>query len=75
MDRLLRLYAKYAQAFIDNIVIFSNIAKEHLRYLETLFSLFVEKNIAILAAKSFIGYPNVELLGFRVNSLGLTTTA
>ncbi|RWA09357.1 hypothetical protein EKO27_g5767 [Xylaria grammica] len=35
--------------------------------------MFREKNIAFLAKKSFLGYPSVELLGFRVDGLGIST--
>ncbi|EAQ86812.1 hypothetical protein CHGG_08065 [Chaetomium globosum CBS 148.51] len=75
MDQLLNPHAEYARAFIDDIVIFSNDAEDHLKHLERIFRLFHDKNVAIAPTKSFIGYPSVELLGFRVNSLGLTTTA
>ncbi|EAQ84379.1 hypothetical protein CHGG_08393 [Chaetomium globosum CBS 148.51] len=75
MDQLLKPHAEYARAFIDDIVIFSNDAEDHLKHLERIFRLFHDKNVAIAPTKSFIGYPSVELLGFRVDSLGLTTTA
>lgn len=75
MDRLLQGRAHFCRAFIDDIVIFSDTAEDHLRHLRDIFRLFTSKNIAISPAKSYIGYPNVELLGFRVDNLGLTTTA
>ncbi len=75
MDRLLCPYALYARAFIDDIVIFSDIADDYAKHLEALFQLFCDKNIAIALAKLYVGYPSVELLGFYVDSLGLTTTA
>lgn len=75
MDQLLKPFAGFARAFIDDIVIFSDTAEDHLRHLKRLFRLFTDKNIAISPTKSYIGYPGVELLGFRVDSLGLTTTA
>jgi hypothetical protein len=75
MDQLLKPHAKYARAFVDDIVIFSDNAEDHLKHLRRLFQLFCDKNVAIAPSKSYIAYPNVELLGFRVDSLGLTTTA
>ena len=74
MDRLLRPYACFARAFIDDIVIFSDTAEDHLRDLDAVFKTFSRKNIAISPTKSFIGYPSVELLRFYVDSFGLTTT-
>jgi hypothetical protein len=75
MDRLLASHSGYCRAFIDDIVIYSDTADDHLRHLRTIFALFRKKNIAISPTKSYLGYPNVELLGFRVDSLGLTNTA
>ena len=38
-----------------------------------LFDIFLRYNISIKTTKSFLNYPDVGLLGQRVNSLGLTT--
>jgi len=73
MDRLL-LKHPYCRAFIDDIVIYSDMKGDHLQHLATIFSLFQSKNLSTAPKKSFIGYPGVELLGFRVDGLGLTTT-
>ena len=74
IDRLLDKHFYYYKAFIDNIIIFSNNVEQYKQYLKTIFWLFLSKNIAISPAKSYIAYLDIELLGFRVNSLGLTTT-
>ncbi|KAL2017179.1 hypothetical protein VTK56DRAFT_2499 [Thermocarpiscus australiensis] len=74
MDRLLHKHSHYCSAFIHDIVIFSDNAEDHIKHLRTIFALFRSKNIAISPKKSYIGYPNVELLGFRVDGLGLITT-
>ena len=39
-----------------------------------LFAILVKWNVSLAPAKTFLGYPDVQLLGQRVNSLGLTTT-
>lgn len=75
MDRLFRSHSHYCRAFIDDIIIFSNTYDDHVKHLNTIFGLFQERNIAMSPKKSFIGYPSVELLGFRVDSLGMSTTA
>ncbi|KAG5810041.1 hypothetical protein H9Q74_014111 [Fusarium xylarioides] len=75
MDRLLRPYRSFCRAFIDDIVIFSKSAAEHARHMDTLFGLFVSKNLSISPTKSWIGYPSAQVLGFRVDALGLSTTA
>ena len=74
IDRLLDKYSYYYKAFINDIIIFSNNVEQYEQYLKTIFQLFLSKNIAISPIKLYIAYLDVELLGFRVNSLGLTTT-
>ena len=74
IDRLLDKHSYYYKAFINDIIIFSNNVEQYKQYLKTIFQLFLSKNIAISPTKLYIVYLDVELLGFRVNSLGLTTT-
>ena len=74
MDQLLDKHSHYYKAFIDNIIIFSDNTEQYKQHLKTIFQLFLSKNIAISPTKLYIIYLDIELLGFRVNSLGLTTT-
>ncbi|KHE78277.1 hypothetical protein GE21DRAFT_1223804, partial [Neurospora crassa] len=60
--------------FINNIIIFSNNKNDYIKYLKTIFELFIYKGITILLKKSFLGFLNVELLKFRIDSLGLFNT-
>ena len=65
MDEILREHSDYAGAFIDDIIIFSDSAEEHLVHLDAIFRSFHEKNIALSAEKSFLAYPSVgETAGF-----------
>ncbi len=73
MDKTLKLYCKYYRTFIDNVIIFSNIFKNHRKHLKTIFFLF-KKNISINLEKSYIGYPFVELLGFYIDVLDIHFT-
>lgn len=73
MDTLLRRL-EFARAYIDDIVVRSKSLQEHLSHLRQLFNLFVNKNIGLNPVKVFLGYPEVTLLGQRVNALGLATT-
>lgn len=75
MDQLLQTSSSFCRAFIDDIVIFSDNLDKHKKHLHHIFKLFTSKNIAISPQKSFVGYPNVELLGFRVDGFGLSNTA
>ncbi len=53
---------------------FSNIFKDHRKYLKTIFSLFEEKNININPEKSYIGYLFIELLSFYIDILNIYST-
>jgi len=75
MDRRLWPYRKFVRCFIDDIVIFSKTAAEHILHLRQILALFAEMRLWLSADKSFLAYPSVELLGHRVNGLGMTTTA
>ncbi len=74
IDQLLHAHAHFARVFIDDIVIYSDLLEDHLGHLETIFSTFCKKNIAIAPTKSFVGYLSIKLLGFHVDSFSLTTT-
>lgn len=73
IDRILRLYRAFARAYVDDIIVFSKTAEEHAEHLRKIFDVLSANNISINPKKAFIGYPSVNLLGQRVNSLGLST--
>ena len=52
----------YARYYINNIIIFSYIYKEHLMYLYTIFTILNKINITLDPKKSFISYPLLLLL-------------
>lgn len=74
MDRTLKPHKHFCKAFIDDIVIFSDTFEDHVAHLRTIFNLFLKLGVSISPQKSYLGYPSIELLGFYVDSLGLTTT-
>ena len=71
-DRLLRPFP-FAKGYVDDIVIFSRTLEEHLAHLRQVFTLFRQVGVVLKPSKSFVGYPNVQLLGQRVDSFGLST--
>ncbi|KAM7182634.1 hypothetical protein V8F20_012857, partial [Naviculisporaceae sp. PSN 640] len=71
IDNFFRKYLYFIKAFINNMVIFSEIKKEYFKYLEIVFKLFIKKNLMIFPIKSFFRYPIIKLLGFRVDFFGL----
>ena len=74
IDQILRNYQKYAIVYINNIIIFLDSLEEHLQHLSTIFLVFANYNLALLASKSFLGYPFIQLLGFCINSIRLINT-
>ena len=74
-DKLLRPLRAFAKAYIDDIIIYSKTLEEHLGHLRQLFELCQQKRITLSPKKSYLGYPSVMLLGQRVDSLGLSTSA
>ena len=73
IDRLLRALRKFARAYVDDVVVFSKTLEEHVDHLRQVFALFSKYGISINPAKAFLGYPSVQLLGQKVDSLGLYT--
>lgn len=74
MDRILRPHKNYCKGYIDDIIIFSTTSEDHLIHLERIFQLLERMNVSISPKKSWIGYPSAQVLGFRVDGMGMTTT-
>ncbi len=74
MDNILRNIRAWARAYIDDIVCGAKFFPDVLDKLRTLFEIFFAYNIFISLIKLYFNYPNVVLLGQRVDSLGLTTS-
>lgn len=74
IDTILRDVREWARAYIDDIVCGGNSLPDLLYKLRILFEIFWRYNISIKPTKSYLNYPDVGLLGQRVNSLGLTTS-
>lgn len=73
IDTIFSEVREWARAYIDDIVCGATSVYDFLAKLRILFNIFVRYNIAIKPTKTFLNYPDVGLLGQRVNSLGLTT--
>jgi hypothetical protein len=73
MDTILRDLRGFACTYMDDIVIFSATFQDHLKHLRQLFTKLTEHCIHLSAKKSFLSYPTVQLLGQKVNALGLAT--
>lgn len=73
IDRILRPYRHFARAYVDDIVIYGRTFQEHLQQLHTIFALLQRLRIHLNPSKTYLGYPNIQLLGQHVDALGLTT--
>lgn len=74
IDTILRPCRAFDRAYVDDIVIFSKSPEEHIEYLRTVIRMLLAYNISLKPDKSYIRYLSVELLGQRVDALGMTTT-
>ena len=73
MDVQLKDLAIFCRVYIDDIVIALETFQQHLHHLQPLFDKLQALNITLEPTKSSIGYSSVQLLGLRVNALGMTT--
>ena len=62
----------WARAYVDDIICRARSLSDLLKNLRIFFNIFLEYSISIKPTKSFLNYPDVGLLGQRVNTLGLT---
>ena len=74
MNNYLRKYREFVKNYIDDIVIFNKILKEHLQHLQKILNLFREMNIILKSFKTFLNYSNIVLLKQKVNNLELITS-
>lgn len=71
MDWLLYEFKQFARAYFDDIIVKFRSFDKHIYYLREIFHLFVDYNISIKTSKTFLGYESIDLLGQRVNAVGL----
>lgn len=64
----------FARVYIDNVVIFNNTLKKHLRYFNQIFELFQSWNIILKTTKTYFDYFNISLLSQKINNFELATT-
>lgn len=60
-------------AYVDDIICGATSLEDMIDQLWILFQIFVAFNISIKPTKTFLNYPDVGILGQKVNLLGLTT--
>ena len=61
--------------YVDDIAVFSGNFKDHLYHLEEVLSIMKDAGLTLRAKKAHVGYGSVEVLGYKVDRLGLSNTA
>jgi hypothetical protein len=59
IDKFLRRCRKFARAYVDDIVVFSQTLEEHREHLREILTMFEEIGLCLSPKKSYIGYPSV----------------
>ncbi len=73
IDRILQQQRLYIKIYVNDIVIFFNMLKEHLNHLYNIFNILNKMKICFLLKKFYLTYLSVQLLSQWVNALSLAT--
>ena len=71
IDSMFKSFKKFARAYVNDVVIFFNSLKKHLRHLTQIFKLFEKMNVIIKVNKTFLKYSTIALLNQKVNNLNM----
>lgn len=72
IEIILRPERDLARAYVDDILIFSNLYNEHLKHLEIVFTKLLFHNIHLSPKNRFLSYSSLALLGQRPDVLRLS---
>src|SRR5436190_12852329 len=72
MNMIFRSHKFFVCCYIDDIVIFLKILKNHFKHLNTVFSLFDELKITFKEVKTHLDYSSIILLNQQVNDFDMT---
>ena len=73
MNEILHLYRYFAKCYINNIIIFFRIAKEHFQYLKNIFAFFARFKITLKSKKAYLNYLFFILFKQRINDFEFIT--
>ena len=71
IDHMLRDQRKFAQTYVNDIVIFLVFLNEHIKHLQDVFEVLLQKNISLSSDKFFLNYSFIHLLDQQMNTLRL----
>ena len=73
MDRIFRDFRKFAQTYINDIVVISKVFEEHTQHLCLVFDKPLHRQIYLISKKSFLNYPSLKFLSQRVDAIELAS--
>ena len=71
MNKLLRLYKKFARIYVNDIIIYNYILKKYLKHLIIVFQLFWNKQVNLFSVKFYLNYLSIILSKQRINNLNM----
>ena len=73
IDVIFRNHRNYNRVFIDDIVVYSQTLKNHVKHFHVIFDLLNSKNIFLSSIKLFLNYFSIQLLKQKVDVFELIT--
>ena len=71
MDKILRPFPKFAQAYLDDVIIFSDTFEEHLEHIKLVIDAVHAEGFLFRLSKCFFAMPEVEYLGHYIGRHGV----
>ena len=71
-DKILQSYKNFVQSYINDLIIFSKILKNHKKHFNIIFSLFDKFKISLNRIKTYLEYLFIILLDQQVNEFDMT---
>ncbi|XP_035218477.1 uncharacterized protein LOC118191743 [Stegodyphus dumicola] len=68
MNKVLFRYSDFAQAYIDDIIIFSNTFEEHLKHLETILKILEQLKFSVRLSKCDFAAKEIDYLGHKIGN-------
>ena len=73
INAILRVYREFVKVYVDDVIVFSQTLKKHIKHFTKIFVFFNQMNIVLKSFKIFLKYSSVSLLKQKIDSLRLTT--
>ena len=74
INSMFKSFKEFVRAYVNDVVVFFNSLKKHLRHLIQIFKLFKKMNIIIKISKTFLKYLTIALLDQKMNNLNMMIT-